>query len=205
MSNMAANEIPGDSMRSEPLDQQMVRTEVEQMGLALLSQHSSHQPVIEFSIVNDSDSDEKDDDGDDDAEYGFFFDIVSNPEEPERQGQNSDFDDTWSDSSSDSVEAINWLDKYGGWYFEISSWRYEPMYKFVMPDPRRSCNAAAAGLKEPLSLLTKYRRQRLADQSEYFEESIPSPSATLRRVSQVTRGSGLKKVQNVDEKTVRWA
>lgn len=200
MSNMAGNKISGVSMQSEePLDEQIV-----QMGLAPLSRQLSQQPVIGFPIVEDSDNEEEDG-GDGDEEYGFFFDIVSNPDEPERQGQNSDFDDTWSNSSSDSVEAINWLDKYGGWYFEISSWRYEPMYKFVMPDPRRSCNAAAAGLKEPLSLLTKYRRQRLADQSEYFEESIPSPSATLRRVSQVTRGSRLKKVQNVDEKTVRWA
>lgn len=198
----------------ETMDEQSVQIEVEQMGLASLSRYSAQQPVIDFPIVDDSDSDHEDDDGDVDGHYGFFFDIVSNPGEPERHNHDHDtttdssddaWSDTWSNASSTSDEVYYWIDRFGGWYFDLSSWRYEPMYKFVEPDPGTSCNAAAAALKEPLSLLTKYRRQRLSHQSKYFQSSIPSPSKALCQARQVRCGSRLKKVRNVDDKTVRWA
>lgn len=198
-------------MRSEepnrPFDVQNVETGAEQMGLSQLSRQSRppQEPVIEFAIVEDNDDYDDQDEDDGNVEYGFFTGVVSNPgDEDGCNGMTSDSDDTWSTYSSDSDED-NWLRKYGGWYLNISSWRYEPIYRFVQPDPRTSSNVAAAALKEPISLLTKYRHQRLRHQSTYFHASIPSPSKMLCRARQVRRGSHLKKVRNVGDQTLRWA
>lgn len=196
MSSMESKTSSGDSMHfHEPVDEQLIQNEVSQMDLAPLSRTSSQQPVIEFAIVDDSESDaEVDDYVDEYDEYGFFSDVVTNVDEEEW----NDSDDTWSNSSSDSGET-NWLDIYGGWRFSVSSWKYVPFYRFVKPRPRTSCNAAAAALKEPISLLTKYSHQRLGHKSKYFEESIPSPSEALREGRQVTRGSRLRIVENLDD------
>lgn len=179
----------------EAVDDQIIQDEVAHMNLASLYQTSSQQPVIEFAIVEDSDGDAEVDDYEDEYdEYGFFSDVVTNVDEEEWNGS----DDTWSNSSSDSGET-NWLDQYGGWRFAVSSWKFVPFYRFVKPRPRTSCNAAAAALKEPISLLTKYSHQRLGHKSKYFEESIPSSSEALRQVRQVIRGSRLRTVENLDD------
>lgn len=188
-----------------PFDEQNVENEVEQMGLAPLSREPSQQPVIEFPIVEDSDEDHDDDEDEDgNGEHGFFSGVVSsNPE----NGDDWDSDGTWSDASSgDSAEDYYyWLQNYGGLFLNPSSGRIEPVYRCVLPNPHTSSNVAAAALKEPISLLTKYRYQRLRHESKYFHASIPSPSKALCRARQVSRGSLLKKVQNVDDQTVRWA
>lgn len=202
-------------MRSEEpsrsFDVQNVENEAEQMGLPQLSRQPRphQQPIIEFAIefaiVEDNDGDDDQDEDDGNGEYGFFTGVISNPgDEDDSNCMASDSDDTWSVYSSESGEA-SWLQKYGGWYLNISSWRYEPIYRFVQPDPRASSNVAAAALQEPISLLTKYRHQRLSHQSTYFHASIPGPSKTLCRARQVRRGSHLKKVRNVDDQIVRWA
>lgn len=196
-------------MRSEEpsfhFDVQNVETEVEQMGLPQLSRgqpRPSQQPIIDFAVVEDSDGDDENENEDGNGEYGFFAGVVSNPGDEDEW---DDSDDTWSDDSSRDSDESNWFHKYGGWYFNPSSWRFEPVYRFVQPDLRTSCNATAAALKEPISLLTKYRHQRLGHESKYFHKSIPNPSKALRRARQVSRGSRLKKVQNVDDQAVRWA
>lgn len=158
--------------------------EVEHAGLPPSSRQPSQEPVIEFHIVDDSD--EGGDDDDDDDEW------------------TSDSDATLSDSGEPEGYWLN-LNQYGGWYFNIFTWRYEPKYWFAQPDPRTSCNQAAALLNEPVSLLTKYRHQRLGYKSKYFESSIPSPSNVLCKARQVRRGSHLKKVRNVHDQGLRWA
>lgn len=195
MSSMESKTSSAYSMHSqEPVDEQIIQQEVLQMDLAPLSQTSSQQPVIEFAIVDDSENDDEVDDYVDQYdEYGFFSDVVTNVDEDEWNDS-----DTWSNSSSDSGET-NWLDVYGGWRLDVSLWKYVPFYRFVKPRPRTSCNAAAAALKEPISLLTKYSTQRLVHKSKYFEESIPNPSEALRQVRQVVRGSRLRIVENLDD------
>lgn len=199
----------GHPMRSEepsrPFDAQNVENEAEQMGLAQLSRQSRspQHPVIEFAIVEDDENDKDQDEDDGNVEYDFFTGLISN--------SGDEAEDEWENSASDSDDTfcafgeVDWLNQYGGWSLNVSSRRYEPFYRFVQPDPRTSCNAAAAALKEPISLLTKYRYQRLGHQSKYFHKITPRPSKALCLTRQVRRGSHLKKVRNVDDQTLRWA
>lgn len=208
MSGMVGNEKGTEELGRERLtyDEQILREEVGQMGLASLSQQSPRQPIIGFAIVDDSDSDEEDDnaDGDDYGEHRFFGNVVSSGPNEEGEQEDLTWDDEWSDSSSDSDDEHNRYSIYGA-YFDLFTGTIKPLYRFVKPNPRTSCNGAAAALKEPISLLTKYRYQRLGCQSKYFQQAFPAPSKALWRARQARRGKPLKKVQNVDDQAVHWA
>lgn len=199
---MAGNgRVPGRESLTN--DEQILQGEVEQMGLAPLSQQSSQQPTIGFAIVEDSDSDGEEDDADGNnyGQYTFFDGVVSSS--PDIRVDTAS-DDEWSDYSSDSDDGLDPASIYGA-YFCLVTGMFKPFYRFVKPNPRTSCNAAAAALKEPISLLTKYRSQRLGGQSKYFREAYPAPSKALRLARQVRRGSRLNRVQNVDDQKIHWA
>ena len=69
MSSLASKTSSGDSMHAqEPVDEQLIQNQVSQMDLAPLSRTSSQQPVIEFAIVDDSESDAEMDDYVDDLD-----------------------------------------------------------------------------------------------------------------------------------------
>lgn len=178
--------------------------------LPSMSRQLSRQPVIDYPVFDD-DSDEEGDNYDEDehedgnGEYGFFNGVVSSTSPGEDEDEDdcpTTSSDTWSDDSSDSLDAqAKWMKKYGSWYLNVSSRRYEPVYRFVQP-LRTSCNLDAARLREPLSLLTKYSTQRLKHESRYFTKSYPSPSEALCQARQVRQGSPLAyNIQNADGTT----
>jgi hypothetical protein len=158
---------------------------VEQMSMTPLSLQSSHEPSIESPIVDDGEdlNDEGNDDDDDDdeaqnGEFCFSGEVISDSD-----------DDECSDYSSDSEAPTPCsISPYGVYYLDPFTNRFRTFYRFVKPDPHTSCNAAAAALKEPVSLLTKYRCLRLEQQSKYFQPIFTGPPKLLRR------GSPLKKV-----------
>lgn len=190
-------------------DEEFVQAGDEMDGLPSISRQPSQQPVINYPVFDDSDEEgnndeHKDEDGN--GEPRFFDGVVSstNPDEDEDEDDWFTTDsDTWSsDSSEDSLDSeAKWMKKYGSWYLNLSSRRYEPVYRHVQP-LRRSCNLDAARLREPLSLLTKYSTQRLKHQSRYFTKSYPSPSNALCQARQVRQGSPLAhNMQNADGST----
>lgn len=179
---------------------EVVEEIVGKMDLAPLSLQSSQEPSIEFPIVNDEEdlNDQSHDDGDDDddvqdGEFVFFGEVIPGSDDEDDWSDYSDEDDYY---SSDDKEPNPWFVKlcgtYGGYYTDRFTGKIKTFYRFTKPDPRTSCNAAAAALKEPVSLLTKYRSQRWGGRSNYFRAVFPGPPKTLRQ------GSPLKTVQTVD-------
>ncbi|KAG8170303.1 hypothetical protein KVR01_001048 [Diaporthe batatas] len=154
------------------------------LNQAPLDLQPSQEPSIDSSIVSDL-KDLNDDDDDD---------------------QMSDSDDFWSDSDSSSDEGganLHVVDIYGalGACYRTVDNGFKTFYRYVEPDFRVSCNVTAASLKEPLSLLTKYRSQRFEGKSAYFRSAYSGPPSPIRRRRQ--RSPLLKGCPGVHNRTVQ--
>lgn len=104
-----------------------------------------------------------------------------------RQEPCPDDDGEW-DEDEDEDEWGDYEDE-DSFVSELIAWCYH-----AKPNPRTTCNFAAATFQEPVSLLTKYRLQ----ESNYFCEVFSSPHENLYK-KDVKQGSPLKQTQNVNE------
>lgn len=142
---------------------------------------NSQEPSIKFSIVSDEEGLNDDEDGNEneteaqDREFRFFGEVIQ---------LSDDDDDFWSDSSSDpdsssddkgaSQDIFEVCGALGAYYRDVDN-KFKTVYRYVKPDYRNSCNITAAALKEPVSLLTKYRSQRFQGRSRYFRSAFSGP------------------------------
>ncbi|POS69859.1 hypothetical protein DHEL01_v211744 [Diaporthe helianthi] len=104
--------------------------------------------------------------------------------------QLSDEEDDWSDSSSDDLGSdadkgtsrhmVEVYGTLGACYRDVDN-NFKTFYRYVEPDRRASCNVMASGLKDPVSLLTKYRSQRLEGKSRYFHSAFSRHPELVRR------------------------
>lgn len=118
-----------------------------------------------------------------------------------------DDEDRWSDYSSDydydssyDYDYYKICGMYGAYVVDRTTGKMKTFYwsQIVTRNPYTSCNAAAAALKEPVSLLTKYRHAR----SNYFDEVFIGPSKPLRTGSQVLTSSRLNEIHVTDDRTL---
>lgn len=120
--------------------------------------------------------------------------------EDDDEDQCSDYSSDYDYDSSDDYDYYKICGMYGAYIIDRTTGKMKTFYwsQFVTSNPRTSCNAAAAALKEPVSLLTKYRHQR----SNYFDEVFIGPSKGLRTESQVFSSSRLRKIHAADNETL---
>jgi hypothetical protein len=186
--------------------EEVAKEKVCRMRLDALSLQPTQQPGMGLPTIyeeenpndrgDDSDSEDNYDDNDEvEAEDGEF--VFSGKVFP-----GSDDEDYWSEYSSDAYSwevdfdddedqnrwFVNFSNNHGGYlHADLFTGEVKTVYRFAMPNPHTTCNAAAAALTEPVSLLTKYRFQRLAGDSDYFSVVLAGPQRSPRH------GSPLKK------------
>ncbi|KAG6361874.1 hypothetical protein INS49_010103 [Diaporthe citri] len=62
--------------------------------------------------------------------------------------------------------------KHGGLYFNIHSWRYEPFYQFVQPDPRTSCIRGWGANRNTFTKVSPALRKRSVGRGKSVEARV---------------------------------
>lgn len=163
-------------------------------------------PSLEFSIVSDEKDLNDDVDGHEngreaqDGEFLFSGEVIQLSDDEYWSDSSWNDSDSTSDDGGASWHIIEVCGALGACYRAADN-KFKTFYRDAEPDRRTSCNIMAAALKEPVSLLTKYRSQRFKGKSRYFRSAFSGPPNPIQRPRQ--RSPLLINCPGVHNKTVQ--